>query len=148
MLDSKLFPLVAGIAAAITISLLAYLEAFTSQGWWLMAPFGATCVLVFGIPKSPLAQPKNVIAGHFLSALVGVVFVTFVGVEPWSLGVATGVAIALMLATKTTHPPAGANPVLIMLTGQSWSFLVSPVLAGAVVIVAIGYVVNKLVHKQ
>ncbi len=83
-----------------------------------------------------------------LSALVGVVFVTFVGVEPWSLGLATGVAIALMLVTKTTHPPAGANPVLIMLTGQSWSFLLTPVAAGAVVIIAMGFLVNKLVHKQ
>ncbi|WP_261840785.1 HPP family protein [Aliamphritea ceti] len=148
MLDSKLFPLVAGIAAAVTISILAYLEAFTSAGLWLMAPFGASTVLVFGLPKSPLAQPKNVIFGHVLSALVGVVFVTYVGVEPWSLGAATGVAIALMLVTKTTHPPAGANPVLIMLTGQSWSFLLTPVAIGAVVIVAMGFLVNKLVHKS
>lgn len=148
MLDSKLFPLVAGIAAAVTISILAYLEAFSSAGLWLMAPFGASTVLVFGLPKSPLAQPKNVIFGHVLSALVGVVFVTYVGVEPWSLGAATGVAIALMLVTKTTHPPAGANPVLIMLTGQSWSFLLTPVAIGAVVIVAMGFLVNKLVHKS
>ena len=148
MLDSKLFPLVAGIAAAVTISILAYLEAFTGDGLWLMAPFGASTVLVFGLPKSPLAQPKNVIFGHLLSAFVGVVFVTYVGVEPWSLGAATGVAIALMLVTKTTHPPAGANPVLIMLTAQSWSFLLTPVAIGAAVIVAMGFLVNKLVHKQ
>nr|SHO04062.1 HPP family protein [Moritella viscosa] len=101
-------------------------------------------MLVFGVPKSPLAQPKNVIVGHLLTAFIGVLFVEYVGVAPWSLAIATGLAVTIMLLTNTTHPPAGANPMVIMLSGQSWAFLFNPVLIGACVIVGLGLVLNKL----
>ncbi|MEI8593608.1 HPP family protein [Photobacterium sp. Hal280] len=135
--------LLSGLGAAVAIGLLSLAENLTSAGLWLMAPFGATAVLVFGVPDSPLAQPKNVIAGHLLTALIGVFFVSFVGVTPFTLALASGLAVSVMLLTKTTHPPAGANPLLIMLTGQSWSFLITPVLIGAVVMVLVGQLVNK-----
>ncbi|EEY37018.1 HPP family protein [Vibrio mimicus MB451] len=112
-----------------------------------MAPFGATAVLVFGVPDSPLAQPKNVIFGHLITAFVGIFFTQFIGVSPLSLALATGIAVSAMLLTKTTHPPAGANPLLIMLAGQSWTFLVTPVLLGAVLIVLVGKSMQVL-HKQ
>ncbi|KDM93567.1 HPP family protein [Photobacterium galatheae] len=132
------FALISGLGAAVAIGLLSLADSMTTSGLWLMAPFGATAVLVFGVPDSPLAQPKNVIFGHLLTALIGVLFVNFVGVTPLTLAVASGLAVSVMLVTKTTHPPAGANPLLIMLTGQSWSFLITPVLLGAVVMVLIG----------
>jgi len=135
--------LISGLGAAVAIGLLSLAENLTSAGLWLMAPFGATAVLVFGVPGSPLAQPKNVIAGHLLTALIGVFFVSFIGVTPFTLALASGLAVSVMLLTKTTHPPAGANPLLIMLTGQSWSFLITPVLIGAVVMVLVGQLVNK-----
>jgi len=138
------FPIVAGTFATLTIGVLAYLGTVTNSVLWLMAPFGATVVLVFGVPKSPLAQPKNVIVGHLLTAFIGVLFVEYIGVEPWSLAVATGLAVTIMLLTNTTHPPAGANPMVIMLAGQSWAFLFNPVLIGACVIVGLGLVLNKL----
>ncbi|ELV8695527.1 HPP family protein [Vibrio fluvialis] len=139
--------LLAGFAATCAIGLLSYADAWSSAGLWLMASFGATAVLVFGVPDSPLAQPKNVIFGHLITASVGLAFVHWLPVEPWSLAIATGFAISLMLVTKTTHPPAGANPLLIMLTGQSWSFLVTPVLIGALVIVLCGQL-NQLWSRK
>ncbi|MBL1418127.1 MAG: HPP family protein [Moritella sp.] len=138
------FPIMAGTFATLTIGVLAYLGSATNSVLWLMAPFGATVVLVFGVPKSPLAQPKNVIVGHLLTAFIGVLFVEYVGVEPWSLAIATGLAVTIMLLTNTTHPPAGANPMVIMLSGQSWAFLFNPVLIGACVIVGLGLILNKL----
>ena len=138
------FPLIAGTFATLTIGVLAYLGTVTNSVLWLMAPFGATVVLVFGVPKSPLAQPNNVIVGHLLTAFIGVLFVEYIGVEPWSLAVATGLAVTIMLLTNTTHPPAGANPMVIMLSGQSWAFLFNPVLIGACVIVGLGLVLNRL----
>ncbi|NQZ93336.1 MAG: HPP family protein [Moritella sp.] len=138
------FPIIAGTFATLTIGILAYLGNITNSVLWLMAPFGATVVLVFGVPKSPLAQPKNVIVGHLLTAFIGVLFVEYVGVEPWSLAIATGLAVTIMLLTNTTHPPAGANPMVIMLAGQSWAFLFNPVLIGACVIVGLGLILNKL----
>ncbi|QUM76248.1 HPP family protein [Moritella sp. 24] len=143
-MKKSIFPIVAGMFAMLTIGILAYLGSITNSMQWLMAPFGATVVLVFGVPESPLAQPKNVIAGHLLTACIGVLFVEYIGVEAWSLAVATGLAVTIMLLTKTTHPPAGANPIVIMLSGQSWGFLFTPVLIGSCVIVFFGLVLNKI----
>ncbi|WP_166373195.1 HPP family protein [Psychromonas sp. SA13A] len=136
---NKLFlPLLAGIGASLAIGLLSYMDQNLSDVALLMAPFGATVVIVFGLPDSPLAQAKNVIFGHLITAFIGIFFVQFIGVSPLYLAMATGLGVSAMLLTKTTHPPAGANPILIMLSAQSWSFLVTPVLIGAVVIVLLG----------
>ena len=137
-----IFPLIAGIGASVTIGFLLYIGVALSNTTLIMAPFGATAVLVFGLPKSPLAQPKNVILGHLITAFIGVFFVKFIGVSQIDLAVATGLGVSIMLLTKTTHPPAGANPLLIMMSGQSWLFLVTPVLIGAVVIVLMGKIMQ------
>lgn len=132
--------LMAGLGASIAIGLLSYLDTVLPNVVLIMAPFGATAVLVFGLPESPLAQPKNVVFGHVITAFIGLFFVHFISVSPLTLGLATGLGVTAMLVSKTTHPPAGANPLLIMLSGQSlsWFFLVTPVLIGAVVIVLAG----------
>ncbi|ASO31085.1 MULTISPECIES: HPP family protein [Vibrio] len=134
-MNSYVSALVAGVGASITLGLLLMVEANVESAALVMAPFGATAVLVFGLPQSPLAQPKNVIFGHLVTAVIGIVFSQYVGVTPVSLAIATGLGITCMLVSKTTHPPAGANPILIMLAGHGWSFLVTPVLIGSVVIV-------------
>lgn len=138
---------IAGIGATLAIGLLSFLEMSMSEVALVMAPFGATTVLVFGVPDSPLAQPKNVIFGHLLTAIIGVAFTQYVGVTPLTLALATGMGVSVMLLTKTTHPPAGANPMLIMLAGQGWSFIFTPVLIGAVLIVLVGKSMHR-VQKQ
>lgn len=134
----------AGLGATLAITVLSYSDAAASNTALLMAPFGATAVLVFGLPQSPLAQPFNVIFGHLITAFIGIFFSELFGVTPFSLALATGFAVSAMLLTKTTHPPAGANPLLIMLSGQSWMFLLTPVLFGAVVIVLVGLCMQRL----
>ncbi|ENM5775910.1 HPP family protein [Vibrio mimicus] len=146
-MNSTVISIFAGVGAFLAIGLLTFLDSTLTNVALLMAPFGATAVLVFGVPDSPLAQPKNVIFGHLITAVVGIFFTQFIGVSPLSLALATGVAVSAMLLTKTTHPPAGANPLLIMLAGQSWTFLVTPVLLGAVLIVLVGKSMQVL-HKQ
>ncbi len=141
-------PLIAGAGATVAILILAYLRDQFGTELWLMAPFGATTVLVFGIPNSPLAQPKNVIFGHLITSIIGLTFVQFLGVEYLSLALATGLGVFAMLATKTTHPPAGANPILIMLAQPGWTFLINPVIAGAVVIVAVGAVYRIWIEQS
>ena len=111
----------------------------------LMAPLGASCFLLFGAPDAPFAQPRNVVFGHLLSSLVGLVFLKYIGVGPIEMGVAVGLAIALMLYTRTSHPPAGADPLVVMIAGKlSWSFLATPVLASTVILVLIALVVNNI----
>jgi CBS-domain-containing membrane protein len=101
----------------------------------VIAPFGASSVLLFALPGSPLAQPRNVIGGHLLSAAIGLVVLALVGSGPLALGLGVGLAIAAMQITGTTHPPAGANPIVVLLTGATWKFLFLPVMAGAVMLV-------------
>ncbi|MFD2114234.1 HPP family protein [Paenibacillus yanchengensis] len=127
----------------LTIFILLYLTKVTAAEW-LMAPFGASCVLVFAAWNAPLSQPRNVIGGHFISALVGLVVYYLFGNEPWTLALAVGIAIAAMMVTKTTHPPAGANPIIVILGAYSWSYLFTPVLLGSVVIVGMALLINNL----
>ncbi|MBH8580179.1 HPP family protein [Halomonas pacifica] len=113
-----------------------------------MAPFGATMVILFGLPDSPLAQPRNVIVGHLLTTAIGLSVATLMDITPWSMGLAVGLAVGLMLLTNTTHPPAGANPLVVMLAGEHWDFLLMPVAAGAVLIVAFGVIYHRLISGQ
>jgi CBS-domain-containing membrane protein len=138
----------AGIGAMLCITTLSSLEQTTGSLVWLMAPFGATMVILFGLPDSPLAQPRNIVIGHLLTTLIGLIVMDLVGVSAWSMGIAVGLAVTLMLVTKTTHPPAGANPILVMLTGQSWSFLFNPVAIGALFIVVIGVVYHRWICQR
>ncbi|MBI3899295.1 MAG: HPP family protein [Gammaproteobacteria bacterium] len=110
----------------------------------VLGSFGASCVLVFGFPKSPFSQPRNVIAGHFLSSLIGLLFFTAFGAVWWSMALALACAIAAMQLTRTVHPPAGSNPVIVMLTHPSWAFLVTPTLLGVLLILLVALVINNI----
>nr|WP_269117714.1 HPP family protein [Vibrio cincinnatiensis] len=113
---------------------------------WLMAPFGATCVILFAAPTSPLAQPRNVIGGHLITASVGLIALYGFGDSFLVLSVAVGVSIMLMQFFRAVHPPAGANPVVVILAGKAavgLSFLFTPVLVGSVLLVFIASMVNN-----
>ncbi|MFL1407223.1 HPP family protein [Marinobacter sp. M1N3S26] len=140
-----LIPLIAGLGAMLCITALSSLGSALQSSVWLMAPFGATMVILFGLPESPLAQPRNIIVGHLLTTAIGLSVAALLGVTPWSMGLAVGLAVGLMLLTNTTHPPAGANPLVVMLAGEHWDFLLMPAAAGAVLIVAFGVVYHRLV---
>lgn len=131
------------IGGFLTIFLLLNLTKMTSTEW-LMAPFGASCVLAFAVWNAPLSQPRNIIGGHFVSTVVGLVMYYLFGSEPWTVALAVGLAIACMMLTKTTHPPAGANPIIVILGAYSWEYLFTPVLIGSVVIVGMALVINNL----
>ncbi|ESK38210.1 hypothetical protein P256_01741 [Acinetobacter nectaris CIP 110549] len=114
----------------------------------IMAPFGASCVLLYAAPQSPLAQPRNIIFGHFISAAIGLIFLNILGTLAFSIACAVGLAIACMQFFQCVHPPAGANPLVILLTAHEvtyhWSFLFFPVLLGSVTLVAIAYAVHQI----
>lgn len=139
--------LLAGLGATVCITLLSFLST-GSDILWLIAPFGATIVILFGLPGSPLAQPRNVIAGHTLTAAVGLAISHFLGVHEWTLGLAVGLSVMAMMLTNTVHPPAGANPLVIMLTGENWHFLVTPVASGAALIVGFGYLYHRCISRE
>ncbi|WP_199267546.1 HPP family protein [Rhodococcus sp. JT-3] len=138
--------LVSGLGGCGAIFLLAQAEA-SLQILFLVAPFGATCVLLFALPQSPLARPRNVVGGHVLSSLIGVGVLTAMGPRPLTLGIGVGIAIVAMMLTDTVHPPAGADPILIITAGASWSYLLTPIFVGSVVLVALAWCYHRFVSR-
>jgi CBS-domain-containing membrane protein len=112
----------------------------------VLGSFGASCVLIFGFPDVPFSQPRNVIGGHFLSSLIGLICLTLFGATWWSVSIAVGTSIAMMMLTRTTHPPAGSNPVIIYLLKPAWSFLLFPTLFGAIILVFVAVIYNNLAN--
>ena len=137
--------LLAGLGAALAIGLVGALAGATRQPL-LLGSLGASCVFVFGLPDAPFSQPRNVIAGHVLSSLVGLASLHLFGPQVWALALALGVAVILMFATRTVHAPAGSNPVIIFLTQPGWGFLLAPTLLGAAGIVLVALLFNNAVH--
>lgn len=133
----------AAAGAFLAIAVLALIAQQTGLAL-MMGSFGASCIMVFGFADAPFAQPRNVIAGHFLSSLTGLIFLHLVGTQWWSMALAVAIAIAVMMATRTTHPPAASNPVIVMLLQPGWNFLLTPTLLGAVMIVLVALVYNNL----
>ncbi|ALC82561.1 hypothetical protein AM592_13980 [Bacillus gobiensis] len=130
----------------LTIFVLMALSKF-SGNTWIMAPFGASCVLAFSAWNVPFSQPRNIIGGHMISTLVGLIILSTIGDSLWAVALAVGLAIALMVITKTTHPPAGADPLVVILSKSQWSFLWFPSLFGALATVVIALIINNL-HKE
>lgn len=136
--------LISYIGGFFGIAALAYLSTATNSPL-IMAPLGATSVLAFAVPESPLAQPRNIIGGNFLAGLVSLICLNLFGSEPWVMAVAVGTAIGLMQLTKTLHPPAGAVALVAIMTHAKWQFLLTPVLAGSMILVFCSVVFNNLV---
>lgn len=140
------FASLVGFIGGFTVILTLLLLTSLTEQLWIMAPFGASCVLVFGVWDSPLSQPRNVVGGHLIATSVGLLCKNLLGNSLVVVAFAVGLTISLMMLTKTTHPPAGADPLVVLLsTGVTgWSYLFTPVFLGSVVIVLIALVINNL----
>ena len=141
-------PLIAGLSTALCVILLAYLNFHVTKNLWLIPSFGASLVLITAAYSSPLAQPKNIFFGHIISSLCGFIVIYFFGVNFISIGLAVGLAVTMMMITKTVHPPAGANPIIIILGNESLSFLLMPISIGAAILVIYSIIFNRFICKR
>lgn len=120
----------------------------------IIGSFGASAVLVYGAIRSPLAQPRNLIGGHMLSAVIGVGAFQFLGDTPWlAAALAVSIAIALMHLTKTLHPPGGATALIAVIGGDAvhslgFFYVFIPVGLGALIMLIIGLLVNNLAPNR
>jgi CBS-domain-containing membrane protein len=139
--------MVAGaVGGAIAI---ATMEAFSIRMTFpLMAiPFATSIVTVLGSPKAEPAQPRALIGGHLISTLVGLLIVKLCGPAPWAAALAVGLAMVAMHLTETFHPPAGIDPLVVVINDMSWSFLVAPVGIGALLLALFAFTWHKLVAR-
>ena len=120
----------------------------------IIGSFGASAVLIYGAIRSPLAQPRNLMGGHILSAIVGVTAYRYFGWEPWlAAALAVSVAIALMHLTKTLHPPGGATALIAVIGGDGvhqlgYLYVLIPAGLGALVMLFIALIVNNLAPNR
>ncbi|MCG7503924.1 HPP family protein [Mesorhizobium retamae] len=132
-----------GLGAVIGIGAVGGLATLTDLPL-LLAPLGATAVLIFGQPTSPLAQPANVFGGYLLATIVGVAAaLTLPG--NWTVAaLAVGAAIALMSMLRVTHPPAGAVPLIAIAAPLQSASLFGTILIGSISLVGLGVVHHRL----
>ncbi len=110
----------------------------------LIAPFGASCVLLFAAPQSPFARYRNVVLGYVVSTLCGLLATALPDFHGATAVLAMACAVGLMAALDVVHPPAGAMPVLVVASASPWSFLINPTLAGVLVLLAVAWFYRQL----
>tara|TARA_B100000963_G_C22376891_1_gene558409 strand:+ start:149 stop:613 length:465 start_codon:yes stop_codon:yes gene_type:complete len=140
---------IAALFSFLTISALTLLTYKTEFGVFLIASFGSTMVLLYGYPESPFAQPKNIFFGHLLTALVGVICLYILPFPNYILiPIAVGLGVGFMILFNVTHPPAGGNPVIVVMGGVSLEYLLSPIITGSIIILVFGVVLNRFILKK
>ena len=139
----------AGFFSVVTIGVLTLLTYKTDYGIFLLASFGSSMVLLYGYPASPFAQPKNVFFGHLLTTLVGIFFLHFIPLPLFIIiPLAVGFGVGLMILLNVTHPPAGGNPIIVIIGSVSIDYLLSPVISGSIIIIIFAIVLNRLILKK
>ena len=148
MIDRRawLAVLAGGAGGSVAIAAMEYFAARSTVP--LMAvPFATSIVLVLGSPEVEAAQPRALIGGHLISTVVGLVVLFLAGPTPWAAALAVGLAMVAMHATRTFHPPAGIDPLLVVVNAMPWTFLLVPVAAGALALAAFAYAWHLAVRR-
>ena len=141
--------LIAGFFSTITIGVLTVLTYKSPLGYFIAGSFGSSMVLLFGFPESPFAQPKNVFFGHLSTALVGVIFVHLFPLPIYiNIAVAVGVGVFVMILLNIVHPPAGGNPIIVIIGSASYDYLINPIIFGCIIILLLAIVINKYILKK
>ena len=141
--------LIAGFFSAFTIGVLTVLTYKSTLGYFLAGSFGSSMVLLFGFPESPFAQPKNVFFGHFITAFVGVIFVNYIPLPIYmNIAMAVGAGIFFMILLDVVHPPAGGNPIIVIIGSASYEYLISPIIFGCILILLLAILINKFVLQK
>lgn len=145
------------IGSFVGIGLLSYLESIRFSGTdivFLIGSFGASSVLVYGIIQSPFSQPRNLIGGHVISAIIGVTINKLIPDIIWlSAPLAVSLSIIFMQITKTLHPPGGAT-ALIAVTGSAqikdlgYMYVLSPVLDGVLILFITALIFNNMTSTR
>jgi CBS domain-containing membrane protein len=139
-----------GIGAVALVQ--SFLDSTINDKLFLIGSFGASAVLIYGIPNSPLAQPRNLIGGHVVSALVGVIIYKLVGgFDIYWLAPALSVALAIVMMqiTKTLHPPGGATALIANIGSEKvkalgFIYVATPVFSGVMILFLVALLVNNI----
>lgn len=110
-------------------------------------PFATSIVLVMGSPTAEPAQPRALIGGHLVATIVGLLAVKLMGPAPWAAALAVGLAMVAMHLTDTYHPPAGIDPLVVVVNDMSWRFLIAPVGVGVLMLALFAFAWHNIVAR-
>ena len=136
---------IAGVGALIGLSFIGVI-AQSANTMMLIAPFGATAVLLFSAPNSPFSNPMNIFGGYFISTVIGAVVLTYTSAQWLPIAIGLGLVIMLMHGFKVIHPPAGAN-FLIVTQGHLTLSILEPLIIGLITLVIVAMSVQRLKQK-
>ncbi|MES2138107.1 MAG: HPP family protein [Bacteroidota bacterium] len=145
------------IGAFVGIGLIAFIQSHSltkMENVFLIGSFGASCVLVYGAIQSPLAQPRNLIGGHLVSAMVGVtIYKTMPDIIYLTAPLAVALSIVLMQITKTLHPPGGATALIAVIGSEKikalgYVYVLSPVLTGSLILLIVALIFNNITSHR
>jgi len=149
-LDEVLWSWLGSFLGLAAVSLIHYKILDQTGLMLIIGSFGASAVLIYGAIRSPLAQPRNLLGGHILSAIIGVTAFQWLGGQPWlAAAVAVSISIALMHLTGTLHPPGGATALIAVIGGESvhnlgYLYVVIPTALGAGVMLIVALLINNI----
>lgn len=145
------------VGAFVGIGIIAFIQSMqlpSLENIFLIGSFGASSVLVYGAIQSPLAQPRNLIGGHVVSALVGVTVATLMPDIIWlTAPLAVAFSIVFMQITRTLHPPGGATALIAVSGGtkiasMGYWYVLSPVFTGAVILFLVALLFNNITKNR
>jgi CBS-domain-containing membrane protein len=113
----------------------------------MFVPFATSIVLVMGTPTIEPSQPRALVGGHLIATLVGLLVVKLIGPSEWAAAVAVGLSMAAMHLTRTFHPPAGIDPLIVVVYDKTWDFFLAPVALGACLLAAFAFAWHNLVAR-
>ena len=141
--------ILASLFSIITIAVLTFLTYKTEFGVFLLASFGSSMVLLYGYPESPFAKPKTVFFGHLVTPLVGLIFLNLIPLPLYIIiPLAVGFGVGFMILFNVTHPPAGGNPIIVIMGSVSFDYLFTPVITGSIIILIFAIIINRFILKK
>jgi CBS-domain-containing membrane protein len=145
------------VGAFTGIGLIGLLQSYSveaNDNLFLIGSFGASSVLIYGVINSPLAQPRNLIGGHLLCALIGVTVYKLIPGPVWvQASLAVALSIVAMQITKTLHPPGGATALIAVIGSEKikalgYLYVLSPVLSGVITLFVVALIFNNITSHR
>src|SRR6186997_2153733 len=156
LIDSKehLFTFLGSFVGIGLIGFLNSQHLHANDNMFLIGSFGASSVLIYGIINSPFSQPRNLIGGHLISAIIGVTIHKLIPQELWlACAISVSLSIVLMQMTKTLHPPGGATALIAnigseKIKGIGYLFILTPVFTGVIILLIVALIFNNMTSRR